>query len=397
MENFNTQNTYKPGLITLSRIANSIYLCYSYKNESFVKSTGVRISSSDWDGEKRRVRHGVENYLVKEAQIRYRFQVMVVSATHVVEDGFIPDANTVKSYYTTNLKRYTDQEAILEFWRNVQDYIDSKYYTTIIYQDKLKLWVETLIAFEKETMPFNWKKQTLEPYPFARYLNFLSYNSKYADNTVRGFSKMFKSFMHEYYHEHYWHRYIKTLDLQPLPITLTEMELMKLLFIPLEDKEDAVRLIFCMLCLTGMELNDLIQFKDWGSVTNYFEYNRNRTGLKAFVAITDSLKYCIGRFKGVKVDKSAGYYNRSIKALFWKLGYTREVISREFITGRIIDTPKSLSKVVCMTTGHQTFIQLLFDKGFSMEDVMTMTGIVSEECFAEYNHPHDEDEERLCA
>ena len=397
MQNLDLQNTYKPGLITLSRIANSIYLCYSYKNESFVKSTDGKISSSDWDGEKRRIRHGVENYLVKEAQIRYRFQVMVVSATHVVEDGFIPDAATVKSYYTTNLKRYTVQETIMEFWRNVQDYIDSKYYTTPKYQDKLKLWVETLIAFEKETMPFNWKKQTLEPYPFTRYLNYLSYNSNYADNTVKGFSKMFKSFLHEYYYEHYWHRYIKTVEFQPLPITLSEGELMKLLFIPLEDEEDAVRLIFCMLCLTGMELNDLIQFKDWGSVTNYFEYYRNRTGLKAFVAITDSLKYCIGRFKGVKVDKSAAYYNRSIKSLFRKLGYTREVICREFIKGRIIDTPKSLSKVVCMTTGRQTFIQLLFDKGFSMEDVKTVTGIVSEECFAEYDHPHGKNCEGLCA
>ena|GEM_PF-5876414 len=397
MNNNHTHNKEITGLIKLTRISNTIYIVYRYKNESFVKSTGVRISASDWDGIKGRVRRGAENYLVKEAQIRYRYQVMVVSATHVVEDGFIPDANAVKAYYTTNLKRFKDLEAILEFWGNVQKFIERKYHTKSEYKNKLKLWVDTLIAFEKKTIPFIWKKQTLEPYPFTRYLNFLSYDSRYADNTVKGFSKIFKSFLHEYYYEHYWHRFIKTMELKPLPITLSEGELMKLLFIPLKDKEDAVRLIFCMLCLTGMELNDLIQFKDWGSVTNYLKYNRNRTGLKAFVPITDLLKYCIGRFNWVKVDKSAGYYNRSIKALFRKLGYTREVISREFIKGRIIDTPKSLCNVVCMTTGRQTFIQLLFDKGVSMEDVKTMTGIVSEECFAEYYHPYDEDEERLCA
>ncbi len=383
------KKTYKAGgTITLNRNRGYVYVCYNYQRKKLKRTTDVKALDSEWDNDKRCLKPDANNYFERSAKIIRTRNAMAKAVKDLLNIGLEPDLKKVRVCFDLNMNIHADSKGMDDFWKNISDFTrNEKRGASKAYKNKIKNWSKSLLQFESSGFGIKWSKTSISKYQHDKYMTFLGSELNLADNTVRGYNKLLKCFLRKYYPEHYWARYIKTLDIQPKPVALTEEELMRLLFLNVDDKWKEVHTVFCMLCLTGMEFKDLKNYKQWESVDRYFSYSRNRTGILARVPAGDILKSFINKLLLCGINHTPSYYCRLIKILFQEYDFSRNVTYFEYRNRKAHKITKSLSEMVCMSTGHRTFTQILFDKGFSLEEVKSMTGIVSDECLNPYRLP----------
>jgi len=139
------------------------------------------------------------------------------------------------------------------------------------------------------------------------------------------------------------------------PEYLTWDEVLKLMEIELADPKDAYfRDLFCLMCLTGMAVGDLLKFNPKKSVSadgKWFQYNRQKTG-NACISIP-----LLPLAKTI-IDRNIWPVMLSVRTIQYKCDIISELI------GRTIKTHGA----------RKTFGCVFLELGFSMESVSKMMG-----------------------
>ncbi len=151
------------------------------------------------------------------------------------------------------------------------------------------------------------------------------------------------------------------------PEYLTWDEVLKLMSIELADPKDAYfRDLFCLMCLTGMAVGDLLKFNPKKSVSadgKWFQYNRKKTG-NACISIP-----LLPLAKTI-IDRNIWPVMLSVRTIQYKCDIISELI------GRTIKTHGA----------RKTFGCVFLELGFSMSSVSKMMGhssvLVTEKYYA---------------
>ena len=380
------------GKVSLARNRGYVYVTYIYNGKKVKRSIGIKVPDSEWDQQAKMIKPDTENYLVRKAHILKWKDVMEKVVREIVEDGFVPDVDTVRSYFDNSMYLLQENRFANDFWKNIELFLQSNKQSTSKrnYQRHL-FWVKSLREYEEMNLGFHWASTTLNDYIFKNFANFIRTKNGYSENTVIYFIKVFKRFIKEFYSYDDWCRYVKVPDLKSNPIPLTEEEFIRLYYLDLDGKEEEIRNIFCLLCLTGMELNDLKKHGEEYTGSKVVIYRRNRTGIKAIIPVGDLYKAVLERYLVHGIIHSCDYYNKGIKALFTKYGFDREVSTYKYYGSTLIIKKLPLCKAVTLSTGRETFIQRLIDLKYPINEIITICGVTSRDCFSQYRFSNEDE------
>ena len=367
-----------------------IYVCYSHGEINVERNTDVKIQSEEWDCKKTEV-------LCKEVEVSMKQKSRICNILHLMEDvvnGFPNDGSQneivyIRSVFDSRKKDFLDFESANAFWDKVACFVRRKLiFASDQVKTKIEVWLSSLLQFEDLYVDFQWSSSNLTAYRVSEYRKFLEQEKGVRNISVVHIMEVFRRFVTEEYSNSDEDLFACCESGCITPTPITKDELWHLILKPLDEDLDNVRIVFCMMCLTGMELRDLKLVSPLDYLCGSpFEYYRYWTRVKASVPMDGPLKALLHRLLDIEVKQTEQYYNNEIKRLFAKLGFNREVILNSHVRGSVISESRKLSEVVTLASGRETFIQNTINLGLPMSEKKLLCGVKSDEYFEAYDFP----------
>lgn len=259
-------------------------------------------------------------------------------------------------------KEFSAFRSILEHFDDYQKYVEEDYNTKEIGREELNDFAKYLHV-EKELKTSTVKSIiTKMKYILNKaYMNGWAVDDSYADAKVREEDSTF--------------------------IYLSEKEVARIYYYDgLTKKEEEIRDMFVIGCMTGQRYSDYSRIKNDNVVGDNIHILQQKTRVKAVVPMTDYVREIFNKYNGVLPGtRCIQYFNKAIKIICKKVGLTDLVVFEREEAGEInmVKIPKY--EMIASHTARRTFITNMIKNNVPTSKTRKCTGHKSTACFDRYD------------
>lgn len=175
-------------------------------------------------------------------------------------------------------------------------------------------------------------------------------------------------------------------DEEPFSIYLTMNEITRIYYFKgLTKKQERVRDLFIIGCLTGMRYSDYSTITKDNILGDKITKITKKTKKKVVVPMHDYVKYIIDKYDGdICFGLCNQHFNRYIKMICCKVGLD-EVISYQYTRGgKIVTDHKEKWQMISSHTARRSAATGMILAGYKAYEVMSITGHTTEKSFGRY-------------
>lgn len=182
-------------------------------------------------------------------------------------------------------------------------------------------------------------------------------------------------------------------------IYLKEKEVARLYYFEgLTKKEEEIRDMFIVGCMTGQRYSDYSRLSKDNIVGDNIHFLQKKTRNKAVVPMTDYVREIFSKYDGnLPPARCIQYFNKAIKIICKKAGLTELVVYEEDKGGDIVMIKKPQYEMISSHTARRTFATNMVRNNVSTSKIRKCTGHKSSACFDRYDRMTLEDNARALA
>jgi integrase len=153
----------------------------------------------------------------------------------------------------------------------------------------------------------------------------------------------------------------------------------------LTRKQEAIRDLFVVGCLTALRYSDLITLQKENFSDSFITKITIKTGVKVIIPLHDFVKDIYKKYNGNLPKVTVQHFNRYIKLICKKIGLTESVNQTFTRGGRIVTETKEKWQLVSSHTARRSGATNLYNTGrIRIQDLMQCTGHKTEKSFMRY-------------
>jgi site-specific recombinase XerD len=372
--------------------SSKIYLFHYEKGERWKASTGIKVEEKDWDTDNNKPK---SSKLVVDgknvADHLAQWQVWLAQALQDLRDnGGDLNSDLTRLYNVRKVgQRVVRGSGRVKFLEYFKEQYEKKEATDT------STWKHYRTTYRMLEEFFGNKNPSFEAIDSDFYDDFGSWmraTKKLATNTISGHWKRIKTIL-RLAHDKGLHKntaYTKFVRHSEASdkIALTEIELHKLAYAVLPEKEDLARDLFLVSCYIGHRISDWSQLKDSAIQNNIFTYTTEKSPISCSVPIKPIVRAILNKYSGSMPVIPANQnqpLNEDIREACRLSGITDTYDPRITKGGKTIrkgDTPRY--KLISSHSGRRTFATQCVLKSIPVHLIMMMTGHQKLETFDKY-------------
>ena len=157
-------------------------------------------------------------------------------------------------------------------------------------------------------------------------------------------------------------------------------------FIGLTEKQERIRDLFVIGCLTGMRYSDYSTLTHDNIQNGLIVKKTKKTGVTIHVPIHDYILEIINKYNGeLPSGISIQHFNRTIKSIFKKIGFDEVVSFTRTVGHEVITQSYEVCKIVSSHTARRSFATNAYNSGrMKTFQIMLITGHTTERNFFRY-------------
>ena len=155
---------------------------------------------------------------------------------------------------------------------------------------------------------------------------------------------------------------------------------------------ERVRDLFVLGCSTGLRISNYSKINKNDINNGYINVNDKKNNEKQLrIPLNDFSIEILERYEYVLPSISTQKFNRYIKEVFEKVGYTDTIKKTTRVGAKIIENISPFYERVSSHTARRSFITIMKNKKIPDKVIMEFTGHKSLEVFNKYYKPNDDD------
>lgn len=381
-------------MATFNRIKDSskIYLLHYDHGERWKSSTGIKVEEKDWDAVKNKPK---SSKLVVDgknvADHLAQCQVWLAKALQDLRDNGGDIGSDLTKLYKVRkagqrVVRGSGRVKFLEYFKEQTEKKESSKAST---RKAYRTTYRTLLEY------FDTKNPSFEAIDsdfYDDFGNWMEETKDFAMTYISGHWKRIKTIMRlaqdKGLHKNTaYTKFVRHSEASD-KIALTEIELNKLAYAVLPEKEDLARDLFLTACNIGFRISDWSQLKDSAIQNNIFSYTPEKTKFVCNVPIKPIVRRMLDKYNGslpVIPYNQRQPLNTNIREACRLAGITDTYDPRITKGGKTVrkgDTPRY--KLISSHSGRRTFATQCVLKSIPVHLIMMMTGHQTLENFDKY-------------
>jgi integrase len=165
----------------------------------------------------------------------------------------------------------------------------------------------------------------------------------------------------------------------------------------LTRRQEKIRDLFVIGCYTALRYSDLSSLKKEDFQNGNIVKITKKTGVRVVIPIHDFVKEIYDKYDGdVSPNVSSQQFNRMIKKICRKIGFTEPVYQTFTRGGKVVTETKEKWELISSHTARRSGATNLVNTGrLKVEEIMRVTGHVSEKSFRRYIKTSKEENARM--
>ena len=381
-----------------------IYLIFNYNNQRIKLSTSYSVPPKFWNDRKQEVKENVEfkQYARINHQLRTLKQRMEdLYDYYRFEQGYIPDANTLKSEFLSKGDDPIRKTVQKSFWGYFEDFIKYKKRQLKDIRDYDKSLRKHLKkGEEKFGRPITFKNLMNQVGGFVEnwdeYLTYEAINSNgepgLTINTIGKQHKNLKVFLNWCFENGFTNQFslkhLPTVSEEIDSVYLTEDELDDLLKLKLKDQdEESVRDLFILGCETGLRFSDYSRLQKEMIIEGILNIKTRKDQKRLKIPISRRANEVISKYKKSLPTYSGNQvaqFNSSLRELCKRAKINSLILIEKKIAGERVESYEPKHDMVSSHTARRTFCTLKLLAGMPAQAIMKFSGHSTERSFMKY-------------
>lgn len=187
----------------------------------------------------------------------------------------------------------------------------------------------------------------------------------------------------------------------PCSIALTMSEVTRIFYFQgLTKKQQAIRDLFVVGCLTGLRYSDYSRLNSSDIADGVIKFHTQKTGKNVYIPVHPYVKEALERNRGQfpATGLSISYFNRYMKMIAQKVGMTESISNIRKIGFNTVNETKPKYEMISSHTARRTFATIMYNsRMFSTDQIMMITGHTTEKSFFRYIRRNPEDNAKAMA
>lgn len=182
-------------------------------------------------------------------------------------------------------------------------------------------------------------------------------------------------------------REIRISAVTPFTTYLSEKEVESLLKVELTPAQSQIRDLFVVGCCTALRYSDVIRLSSLNFNDKTISILTQKTKVRVEIPIHHLIHKIINRNNGFSFlgyEKSASYFNKTIKLICRRAGITQSLIVENVENGKIVQKIHQKWELVSSHTARRSGATNMFLHGIEPYRIMMITGHMSETSFFQY-------------
>lgn len=345
-----------------------VYLRYTFKRQSVLFSTGIRLKDEQYDFKRQKVKmfdHMFDHYEQVIEKMTNRVKAMVHELIIRQKE---PTAAAVKMMFDSAI---------------IRSGVDYDHLRTEYLSERALRYRENTVKTDGRmfTKISEWKGSinvhTFSESDIEDFLHYL-YRTGMANNSVTTVMVRLKTFlrwgyMKQYHRNMVWEK-IKTRYEVGDVIFLTKEELMRMENVQLPPHLHKYRQVYVFMCYTGMSIGDAKMFTPSMVVDGVIVYDRMKSGSKGYIPYSNKLRSIIEDLGGSIPPLTDQKMNKYIKQVARMAMIDVPVIVRHRSGSKVIKTKMMKWEKVTTHTARKTFVTLCYQRNIHELAIMQMGG-----------------------
>ena len=387
-----------------------IYFSAFFKNEGkkFVYSTGEKVHPSEWDFKLRQPNNvtgrtsRAEDHRTIKRQLD-KFGDLFIKKVNKFKD--VDEEVTIESirnefdiHYKkvkpTSNSFFTVYDKFIEGKKDDRSDMANSITTIRRYQYNKKL-LEGFEVYSKSKIHFSKIDESF----YNSFLDYCVTDKKHSANTLRRNIGLLKTFLNWALENNYTYKtYFKNFKTPKGQITdevaLTFDQVKEVYNHDFSEnkKLERVRDLFVLGCSTGLRISNYSKINKNDISNGYINVNDKKNNEKQLkIPLNDFSIEILERYEYVLPSISTQKFNKYIKNVFEKVGYTDTIKKTTRVGAKIIENISPFYERVSSHTARRSFITIMKNKKIPDKVIMEFTGHRSLEVFNKYYKPNDDD------
>lgn len=154
----------------------------------------------------------------------------------------------------------------------------------------------------------------------------------------------------------------------------------------LKPKQEKIRDLFIVGCLTGMRYSDYSTLSSENIQNGIIVKKTKKTGVTVHVPIHDYIYEIMEKYGGeIPKDISIQHFNRTIKTIFKKMGFNEKVIFTRTVGHNVVTETYEMWEIISSHTARRSAATNMYNSGrMKTLQIMLITGHTTEKNFFRY-------------